>query len=72
MSEPNLPEILATLKSLAYKAGEIITSARTALSTEGATASDTKKNTADLVTKYDTAVEHMISSALKEKYPDYA
>jgi fructose-1,6-bisphosphatase/inositol monophosphatase family enzyme len=26
---------------------------------------------ADLVTEYDRAVEHMISSSLKEKYPHY-
>lgn len=27
---------------------------------------------ADLVTQYDRAVENMISSSLKEKYPNYA
>lgn len=32
---------------------------------------DFLKSGADLVTEYDRAVENMISTSLKEKYPDY-
>ncbi|KAL5364615.1 hypothetical protein BJX96DRAFT_137369 [Aspergillus floccosus] len=63
---PNLNEIHDTLIEIAYKAGDIINGA---LPTTGATGS--KKNSADLVTEYDRAVEEMVSRALKEKYPTY-
>ena len=55
------------LVEIAYKAGEMITTAKPAVSNLG-----TKKNSADLVTETDQAVEKMISTALKEKYPDFA
>ncbi|KAL2841052.1 hypothetical protein BJX68DRAFT_258220 [Aspergillus pseudodeflectus] len=62
----DLDEICDTLIGLAYKAGEIITGALPGTDTTGS-----KKNSADLVTEYDRAVEEMIFSALKDKYPDY-
>ncbi|KAJ5454238.1 Inositol monophosphatase 2 [Penicillium daleae] len=66
MSTPNLKEIHDFLVSLAFKAGDIITNALPDNSGTGS-----KKNSADLVTEYDRAVENMISTSLKEKYPDY-
>ncbi|KAJ5377901.1 uncharacterized protein N7496_005310 [Penicillium cataractarum] len=66
MSTPNLKEIHDFLVSLAYKAGDIINNALPDNSGTGS-----KKNSADLVTEYDRAVENMISTSLKEKYPDY-
>ncbi|CEJ61383.1 Putative Inositol monophosphatase [Penicillium brasilianum] len=66
MSTPNLKEIHDFLVSLAFKAGDIITNA---LPDNSGT--DSKKNSADLVTEYDRAVENMISTSLKDKYPDY-
>ncbi|KAJ5975184.1 hypothetical protein N7481_008891 [Penicillium waksmanii] len=67
MATPNLNEIHDTLIDLAYKAGDIINNALPDTSGPGS-----KKNSADLVTQYDRAVETMISTSLKEKYPDYA
>ncbi|EPS26520.1 hypothetical protein PDE_01457 [Penicillium oxalicum 114-2] len=66
MSSPNLQEIHDFLISLAFKAGDIINNALPDTSGPGS-----KKNSADLVTEYDRAVENMISTSLKEKYPDY-
>ncbi|KAL7660149.1 inositol monophosphatase family protein [Aspergillus niger CBS 101883] len=62
----DLDEIHDYLISLAFRAGDIINSA---LPTDDSTGS--KMNSADIVTRYDKAVEAMISSALKEKYPLY-
>lgn len=66
MGDIDLQEIHGFLVNVAHKAGEMITSARptTALSGE-------KKNSADLVTETDQAVEKMVSTSLKDKYPDY-
>ncbi|KAJ5930768.1 hypothetical protein N7466_006261 [Penicillium verhagenii] len=66
MASPNLNEIHDFLVTLAHQAGEIITNA---LPDTGGAGS--KKNSADLVTEYDRAVEKMISTSLKERYPDY-
>ena len=62
---PNLPEIHDFLFSLALRAGAMITTAKPSTI-------DTKKNSSDLVTETDKAVELMISTALNEKYPSYA
>ncbi|KKK14498.1 hypothetical protein P175DRAFT_0498894 [Aspergillus ochraceoroseus IBT 24754] len=62
----NLNEICETLIELAFKAGAIITGALPGTDTTGS-----KKNSADLVTEYDRAVEEMIRIALQEKYPDF-
>ncbi|MCJ1439602.1 MAG: hypothetical protein MMC23_000082 [Stictis urceolatum] len=67
MAEPNLQEIHDLLIEVAKKAGQMITSARP---TTGKL--DTKKNSTDLVTSTDKAVEEMVSTTLKTKYPDYA
>ncbi|KAL2836221.1 hypothetical protein BJY01DRAFT_60296 [Aspergillus pseudoustus] len=66
MPSPDLDEICGTLIDLAYRAGEIIMGALPATENTGS-----KKNSADLVTVYDRAVEDMISSELKDKYPYY-
>ncbi|KAJ6115148.1 hypothetical protein N7486_000926 [Penicillium sp. IBT 16267x] len=66
MTAPDLNDIHDFLVSLAHQAGEIITNALPETSGTGS-----KKNSADLVTEYDRAVEKMISTSLKEKYPDY-
>ncbi|KAJ5116511.1 hypothetical protein N7456_000859 [Penicillium angulare] len=62
----DLNDIHDTLVSLAHQAGEIINNALPETSGTGS-----KKNTADLVTEYDRAVEKMISTSLMGKYPDY-
>ncbi|KAA6412691.1 MAG: inositol monophosphatase [Lasallia pustulata] len=66
MAEPNLQEIHDFLITLAAKAGEMITSAHPSMSN-----TDTKKNSSDLVTETDQAVEHMVSTSLKSAYPTY-
>ncbi|CAL5866645.1 uncharacterized protein PFLUO_LOCUS854 [Penicillium psychrofluorescens] len=63
---PSLPDIHDFLVSLAFQAGDIISNALPDTSGTGL-----KKNSADLVTEYDRAVENMISTSLKERYPDY-
>ncbi|KAE8157441.1 hypothetical protein BDV40DRAFT_49681 [Aspergillus tamarii] len=63
---PNLNHIHDSLIEIAYKAGEIIMGALPTADRVGS-----KKNSADLVTQYDRAVEEMISTTLKDKYPDY-
>ncbi|KAF3401862.1 Inositol monophosphatase 2 [Penicillium rolfsii] len=68
MTTPNLKEIHDFLVSLAYKAGDIITNA---ILDNLNSDTGSKKNSADLVTEYDRAVENMISTSLKDKYPDY-
>ena len=67
MSSPSLVEIHDVLVSIAQRAGERITSARPSVS-----AIDTKKNSSDLVTETDKAVEDLVSSTLKSKYPSYS
>lgn len=67
MSDINLQEIHDFLVSIAKKAGEMITSARPNTSISGS-----KKNSADLVTETDQAVEKMVSTSLRERYPDFA
>ncbi|KAJ5961099.1 uncharacterized protein N7479_008249 [Penicillium vulpinum] len=66
MENPNLNEIHDFLVSLAFKAGDIINNALPGTSDTGS-----KMNSADLVTEYDRAVENMISTSLREKYPHY-
>ncbi|KAI9736257.1 MAG: hypothetical protein M1834_001143 [Cirrosporium novae-zelandiae] len=65
--QPNLLEIKEFLVGLARKAGEMIMAAHPSTGTSGS-----KKNSADLVTETDRAVEAMVSSSLKAKYPTYS
>ncbi|KAL9132594.1 MAG: hypothetical protein Q9175_006234 [Cornicularia normoerica] len=65
MAEPNLQEIHDFLFDIALKAGAMITSANPSTV-------DTKKNSSDLVTETDKAVEDMVSSSLRSKFPDYS
>lgn len=66
MSGIDLQGVHDFLIGIAYKAGDMIISA-----TPQATGHGTKKNSADLVTETDQAVEKMVSTSLKEKYPDF-
>ena len=65
MSAVNLQEIHDFLVNTAYRAGDMITQATP---TAGV---GTKKNSADLVTETDQAVEAMVSTVLKEQYSDF-
>lgn len=66
-SDISLTQLRDTLISIALEAGERITSA-----TPSTTSSLTKKNTADLVTETDRAVENFISTKLKSLYPTFS
>lgn len=66
MSAINLQEVHDFLVIVAHKAGETIRNATPAVTGHG-----TKKNSADLVTETDQAVEKMVSTMLGEKYPDF-
>ncbi|OCK83289.1 inositol monophosphatase [Lepidopterella palustris CBS 459.81] len=67
MADLDLQEIHDFLISIAQEAGEMITAAYPTTSASG-----TKKNSADLVTETDRAVEKMVSTSLRQKYPHIA
>ncbi|KAF2198360.1 inositol monophosphatase [Delitschia confertaspora ATCC 74209] len=67
MEDLNLKEIHDFMISIAHKAGEMITAAHP---TTGAAGS--KKNSVDLVTETDRAVEALVSTSLREKYPTFS
>ncbi|KAF2738081.1 inositol monophosphatase [Polyplosphaeria fusca] len=67
MADINLQEIHDFMISIAKKAGEMITSAVPTTGTAGS-----KKNSVDLVTETDQAVEKLISTSLRSKYPSFA
>ncbi|KAJ4305299.1 hypothetical protein N0V90_000830 [Kalmusia sp. IMI 367209] len=67
MSDINLQEVHDFMIEIAKKVGERITSA-----TPSTGAAGFKKNSVDLVTETDQAVEKIISTSLKEKYPTFA
>ena len=62
----NLQSILQDMINIARRAGDMVTSAKPVSADSG-----TKKNSADLVTETDQAVEKMISSTLMVKYPTF-
>jgi myo-inositol-1(or 4)-monophosphatase len=68
MAEIDLPNVRDVLIQTALQAGQQILSA----SAHSPSALDTKKNSADLVTETDRAVEAFISSTLRQHYPTYA
>lgn len=63
----NLQEIRDTLVSIAFEAGAKILAADPNNIPKG-----TKLNSVDLVTEADKAVELLVSTKLRQKYPDYA
>ncbi|KAK4570532.1 hypothetical protein LTR86_002612 [Recurvomyces mirabilis] len=62
----DLQEVHDFLIGIAAKAGDMILQAKPVRAGTGE-----KKNSADLVTETDQAVERMVSTSLKEKYPDF-
>ena len=67
MADLNLREIHDFMVSIAKSAADRITSAKPTTSSSGS-----KKNSVDLVTETDQAVEKLISTSLREKYPDFS
>lgn len=67
MADLDLQEIHDFLITIAHKAGEMITAAHPSTGAAGS-----KKNSTDLVTETDRAVETMVSTSLGEKYPNIA
>lgn len=66
MAEVDLNDVHDFLVAIAKKAGDMITAAKPSTAVSGS-----KKNSADLVTETDQAVEEMVSSSLRKRYPDY-
>ena len=66
MSGVDFQEVHDFLIEVAYRAGEMITAA-----TPNAADAGEKKNSVDLVTETDQAVEKMVSTRLRDKYPDF-
>ncbi|KAK2810465.1 hypothetical protein FQN50_002954 [Emmonsiellopsis sp. PD_5] len=63
---PDLQEIHDFLIDLATRAGDMITGAKPLVNGVGS-----KKNSSDLVTETDRAVEAMVSQELRSRYPNY-
>ncbi|KAF1812817.1 inositol monophosphatase [Eremomyces bilateralis CBS 781.70] len=66
LTDAELREIHNFLINIAERAGKMITAAHPQAGDVGL-----KKNSVDLVTETDQAVEKMVSTALKERYPDF-
>lgn len=67
MADLNLQKIQDTLISVAHEAGRMILSANPTDIDKG-----TKLNSVDIVTETDKAVETLVSTRLREKYPSFA
>jgi myo-inositol-1(or 4)-monophosphatase len=66
MSAVNLQEVHDFLVQVVNMAGEMITSAKPKQTDAGQ-----KKNSADIVTETDQAVEKMVSTTLRDRFPDF-
>lgn len=69
LTQGELQSILTFTVALAREAGELILEGSAKIRSSGA--ADEKKNSVDLVTEYDVAVEKLVKSRLSEKYPDF-
>ncbi|EHK97490.1 putative Inositol monophosphatase 2 [Glarea lozoyensis 74030] len=67
MADINLQEIHDLLISIAHEAGKMMLTATPSYLDSG-----TKKNSADLVTETDKAIETMVSTRLQSSYPTYS
>ncbi|KLO20130.1 inositol monophosphatase [Schizopora paradoxa] len=72
MSELDLAKLLEFSISLAKEAGELISQGSDAILSSEADEVDDKKNSVDLVTKYDKAVEELVNQRIKKAYPTFA
>ncbi len=72
MSEVDLAKILEFSIALAKEAGELISQGSNAILSSEADDVDDKKNSVDLVTKYDKAVEKLVDEKIRMAYPDFA
>ncbi|KIW32461.1 uncharacterized protein PV07_04007 [Cladophialophora immunda] len=75
MDDIDLPALRDKLIAIALQAGSMITSASASMNRSTGNqskAASTKKNSADLVTETDKAVEDFISSTLKQQYPTFS
>jgi myo-inositol-1(or 4)-monophosphatase len=76
MSSPTLTDesLKAVLKfsiELAREAGKVIIEGSDAIARQPAEVVEEKKNSVDLVTQYDKAVEDLVKKKTKEAYPDF-
>jgi myo-inositol-1(or 4)-monophosphatase len=69
LSSADLTDILAYTVFIAREAGKLILEGSEAIQSSGEV--DEKKNSVDLVTEYDVAVEKLVQKKLSEKYPAF-
>ncbi|RDX46717.1 hypothetical protein OH76DRAFT_813250 [Lentinus brumalis] len=69
LTQTELQAILNYTVALAREAGLLILEGSAKIRSSGA--ADEKKNSVDLVTEYDVAVERLVKNRLSEKYPDF-
>jgi myo-inositol-1(or 4)-monophosphatase len=70
LTAEDLQSILTFTVSLARKAGELIRQGSLAIQKAGSDVNE-KKNSVDLVTEYDLAVEELVKKEIGEKYPAF-
>ena len=70
LNSESLLRVLEFSKSLAREAGALILEGSEAIAKESP-AVDEKKNSVDLVTRYDKAVEELVKKRVAETYPDF-
>lgn len=71
LTESKLSEVLNFSIVLAREAGELILEGSKAIARSTADTVDEKKNSVDLVTQYDKAVEELVKKRTTEAYPDF-
>lgn len=72
MSELDLAKLLEFSIALAKEAGELISQGSNAILSSEADEVDDKKNSVDLVTKYDKGVEELVKEKIRKAYPKFA
>ena len=71
LPETKLSEVLHFSITLAREAGKLILEGSEVIARSAADAVDEKKNSVDLVTQYDKAVEELVKKRAAEAYPDF-
>ena len=71
LTDEKLSEVLDFSIKLAREAGELILQGSEAIAKAGSDAVDEKKNSVDLVTEYDKAVEELVKKRAADAFPDF-
>lgn len=71
LTDEKLTAVLDFAIKLAREAGKTILSGSEAIAKAGSDAVDEKKNSVDLVTEYDKAVEELVKTRAADAFPDF-